>query len=119
VSDVVGVYDLESVNGNGIPYVLPSGMEITGGFIELRENGTFTKTVESNQISGWMDLSTWGGTFALIAPDTVRFNPGAGSFLPAALGEEFSGTVNGKTITVVETRPDLVDWRQRLLYRRS
>lgn len=119
LNDVVGVYQLETVNDNQIPYALPSGFQITGGTVELRANSVFIKSVQSTRSAGsFGDLSTWSGSFELILPDTIRFKP-SGGFVPAALVEEFSGTIDGETLTVVESRSGLVDAGQHLMYRRS
>ena len=85
---VAGVYTLESINGNPLPFAETAQTTITAGSITLNADGTFSSSVTTNS-----NTRPFSGTFTLVEPSTIRF---------AATGEEpLSGTLEGDTITII------------------
>jgi len=93
---VAGVYTLESINGNPLPFAETAQSTIIAGSITLNADGTVsTSFTTSVTLDGTTttDTQTFSGTFTLVEPSTIRF---------AFTGEEsLSGTLEGDRLTII------------------
>ncbi len=112
VGDVSGPYDLESVNGQDIPY-----SETLGRVTTSVESGTATLGVIDNTWSMSMTYvtssftegdttltDTGSGTYTLVQPSTIRFTD--------SNGDTFAATWDDDTITII-VHPDTMVFRKR------
>ena len=85
---IFGLYTLVTVNGEELPFEDP-GIEISAGSIQLNSDGTYSISLTIDFGSG-PETDTATGTFT-VDGSTVDFD-----------GGEFTGTVSGNTLTIVE-----------------
>jgi hypothetical protein len=103
---VAGRYELRTVNGGNVPYVLVSlgndRFEVTSGSMQISKDNSFsvvlnTKTTESGATTS--DSQTTTGTWALTG-NQITFMDGSGT--------NTTGVITGDQLTVVEEGISLV-----------
>ena len=103
---VSGTYNLESVNGQDIPFsktftvvgidFIEFTSEITSATLRLFSDNTWSLSSALSLTSGGTTITetdTRTGTFTLVEPSTIRFT--------ANDGATFAGTWDGDTITII------------------
>lgn len=110
-ASVAGTWNLQSVNGQGLPYILvQSGankVEWTADQLLVGAGGTFTQTSTFRvTTNGQVATQTAGdaGTYTLTGTNVT--------FVFASDGSSGAGTLSGKTLTVSETGLSLVYEKQ-------
>ena len=117
---VSGFYQLVSVNGNPLPYSqtfthdsVSVETTLNASSYTLNEDGTFSMSNEMEVVSdvftGERTL-TASGTFTLVEPDTVQFT--------TEHDDQFSGTLDGDRLTVIEIEEGTIFVYERELRRR-
>jgi hypothetical protein len=102
----VGSYELRNINGQGLPQIIQqdaSGtLEITGGLVTLRADGTFTDRIDYRFDDGVDFISESEVTtgFYTIAGNNVTFDTDDGF--------TYSMALSGRTLTQVEPGITLV-----------
>lgn len=104
---VSGHYVLQSVNGNSLPFseTAQDGVTVTFsiivGSINLNENGTFLVSLTVGVGTTVIGTETEFGTFELVEPANLRFTASAD-------GDVFSGTLDGRRLTILMDDDDFV-----------
>ncbi len=88
---IFGLYTLVSVNGEALPVDI-GVVEISAGSIQLNSDGTYSISLTAD-LGGGPETATDSGTFT-VDGSTVVFD---GEFT-----RDFTGTVSGNTLTIVE-----------------
>ena len=104
VDGVSGTYNLESINGQDIPFSETIGtVTVESGTLRLNSDNTWSVSITTSRAEGGTtvtDTETESGTFTLVEPSTIRFTDSD--------GDTFAATWDGDTITITDDGDSLV-----------
>lgn len=99
-ASVEGSYTLRSINGTALPYVVQSGstkIEVIDDVLTLNLNGTYSET-------GHTRITEFGSTRTETGTDNGTYTTAGTSItLRSSDGTTSVGTVNGGTLTIVDS----------------
>ena len=109
---VSGLYNLESINGNPVPFSETETrfgetvtVTVSAGSVSLNANSTYSISVTTQFESAGTsrtDTDTDSGTFELVEPATVRFKQQGGD------GDTFAATLDGNRLTFIDNGDSFV-----------
>jgi hypothetical protein len=96
---IFGTYTLITINGEELPVEIAPGFEITAGSVRLNSDNTYVLSF-TLRLDGTTDTVDDPGTFTVVDGSIIQFTGGEAG--------NFSGTVSGNTLTIVEEGDTLV-----------